>query len=246
VIAADHATNQSIPVTFSAGGADQDGNLPHLCSAVYTKIISNIAMNVICEIDSVCFKECLSDSADLPFSDDTIKNKIVLVVNRTDYTGSYSAPGDTITDSKNATINNTTVKDVKSDYGYLLPYPLRYPYKQYNVVNMNFHLKVNNTAVIFYAPGLQVPEFKAGYRYGFTIELDNGVIHLKLDVEPWSVLSWDSTMGGDPGDSFVQYTLGSWNTVSWQAGMGGGSGNTQAALTVGGWSGITWTSDMGK
>jgi hypothetical protein len=240
VIDEAHATNSPVSITFSAGGADASGNLPHLCSAVYTKVTASSELiscfgSVNCGINEVCFEECLSESANLPFSGD----KMAFAVDQTDYAGSYSAPGvaaGTITSTDDV---------VRSADGFLLPYPLRYSNRKYNIVNIDFHLNVGGTEVIFYAPGLHVPAFVAGYRYGFAIELAKSAIALKLSVEPMSELFWDSLMGGDGTNPIVQYTLGSWDVVSWQAGMGGGSGSMQV-LTVGGWTGVTWISGMGE
>jgi hypothetical protein len=216
-------------------------DLPHLCSAVRTEI--NVNANLItsnyvtsCGIDGVRFKECLPAGSELHFSGPT------LTVDNTSYAASYVAPG-----VNSGTVNNTvpgTSNVVTSADGFLLPFPLIYSNRSYNIMNIDFHLQVNNVPVILYAPELQMPAFEAGKRYHFIIELAEGEIYLKLAIEDWSKVSWDGTMGGEGDKPFVQYTLGSWTVISWNAGMGGGSGSTQV-LTTGGWTGVTWTSNMG-
>jgi hypothetical protein len=228
-------------IKFTEYGADNEGNLPHLCSAVYTKlsvtgaVISEVgAGNLQYAVSGMYFKECLPESADFSFSSDPM----ALTVKTSGYNTSYLAPAA----SELITVN-TTSDVAESENGILLPCPLRYLNRMYNIMNIEFHLVMDDVDIIFYAPEIQVPEFKPGHRYGFIIELDKDVIRLKLSVEPWSSVSWETGMGEEGSIPVGLFPIGSWSSVSWNTGMGE-NGSVHIPV-IGGWSGIAWTSEMG-
>lgn len=243
-----------VNVTFTEYGAEA-GNLPHLCSAVCTEAhATQLLIDYLIEeggsfkyaVSGMDFKQCLPRSANLPFGG----NPMALSVQAAGYTTSYSvsALGDeqTVTD----------ISDVAaSDIVVILPYPSRYADadKTYNIMNIDFRLRVNGGEVIFSAVGVQTPAFEPGYRYRFIVELDKdpdvveGKVNLLLSIEPWSSAGWESGMGGqDETVNKLVVGLGSWSSVSWQSGMGGGSTGSMIITSVAGWRSTSWTSIMGE
>lgn len=239
---------KNLAVTFKSNGADSQGNLPHLGSAVCIqgrvteKLLKELNTgSVSFAIAGMDFKQCLPKSANLSFTG----SSPALIVQGVGFNTSYSA--NVLTTPVN--IDNT--ESVTSANGYLLPYPLQNTLG-YNVLNIDFRLRVNGGEVVFQAPGLQTPSFDPGYRYKFIIELDyeapekEGVVNLYLSIEPWSSLSWQSGMGeSDETDNLMLLSLGSWSSVTWHSGMGAEDTSDKIITSVSGWKSATWISQMG-
>lgn len=68
----------SVNFLFTEYGADSDGNLPHLCSAVLVEarvtqaLIDNLGGSLDYAVSGMDFKQCLPTSANLPFSGDPV------------------------------------------------------------------------------------------------------------------------------------------------------------------------------
>lgn len=240
-------------VKFTGYGADANGNLPHLGSAMrttakVTEEFLDFMLNTGDKflnygVSGMDFKQCLPKSANLPFGGTAMAYQ----VQGSGYTTSYSV------NSPGTIVSMTEVTDVAlSNDAVILPFPLRYSDKTYNTIDVDFRLSVNGGEVTFSAAGVQVPEFKQGYRYNFIVELDKdpdvvaGKVNLYLSIEPWSALTWESGMGEGDTENFGVFSLGSWSSVSWQSGMGAGSDNSLMITSVAGWSSVTWTSHIGN
>lgn len=239
----------NVNVIFTDYGADADGNLPHLCSAVLTEgratqaLIASLNGTLDYAVAGMDFKQCLPRSANLSFSGDPM----ALNIQGSGYTTSYSPniSGSTVTVTEPA--NVTLSKD-----GILLPYPLKTQGQDYNILTIDFRLRVNGGEVLLPATGVRVPAFEPGYRYRFITELDHdpeveaGKINLYLSVESWKSVNWETGMGEGETHSWMYISLGSWNSVSWQAVMGEGETSNRIITNVSGWRGATWSADMGK
>jgi len=241
----------TVDITFTEFGADA-GNLPHLGSAVITEaratndLITHLTKDggsFRYAVAGMDFKQCLPQSANLPFA----SNPVAYTIQASGYTSSYSASilgtEVVVTSSSNVAISQNAI---------LLPYPLRYSDKSYNSMTIDFRLRVNGGEVIFSAANIQVPAFNPGYRYRFIVELEHdpeveeGIVNLYLSVEPWDSTTWQSGMGeGEDTESLMMVSLGSWSSVTWRSGMGGSSTNDMIIASVSGWSSTTWASYMG-
>ena len=238
-----------VNVTFTEYGADVQGNLPHLCSAVLTEgrvtqaLITNLGGSLDYAVSGMDFKQCLPKSANLSFSGDPME----LNIQGSGYTTSYSPSisGSTVT------VSAPTIVALSKD-GILLPYPLKTQGQDYNVLTIDFRLRVNGGDVLLSASGVRVPELKPGFRYRFITELDHdpeveaGKINLYLSVESWNSANWNSGMGEGETHSWMYLSLGSWSSVSWHAVMGEGETSNRIITSVSGWKGATWTSNMGN
>jgi hypothetical protein len=241
-----------VEVKFTEYGAD-DGNLPHLCSAVVTEArvteafityVKSLYSNKFdYQVAGMDFRNCLPKSANLSFSGDPMA--LTVLGSATSY--SASILGDEVeVDDKG--------DKAESEVGVLLPCPLQAPgIRNYNVMSIDFRLRVNGAEVTFPAANVHVPEFKPGYRYRFIVEMDKdndmnkGKVNLLLSVESWSAVSWDAVIGGGEDDEvLMQVTLGSWSSVSWQSVMGDGGTDKWFVAGVSGWSSATWMSEMGE
>ncbi len=87
----------TVQVRFTDFGADANGNLPHLCSAVYTEarvtsgLITSLGGGLLTyAVAGMDFKQCLPASANLPFSDNPMAFNIQAGGYRTSY--SVSSP----------------------------------------------------------------------------------------------------------------------------------------------------------
>ena len=242
---------QEVVVTFKDSyGADAQGNLPHLCSAVVTEARATQTFidyiktkgDFNYQVAGMDFKNCLPKSANLSFSGNPMA--LTPIGSATSYSASILGEVKTVT----ATADVATSAD-----GVLLPCPLQVSGRNYNVMSIDFRLRVNGGEVTFSTTNVQVPEFKPGYRYRFIVEMDkeadqeDGVVKLLLSVESWSAVSWDAAIGGS-GDTEVLMlvTLGSWSSVSWQSPMGGDGTDNLLIAGVSGWSSVTWASQMGE
>lgn len=238
---------KNLVVTFNSNGSDQ-GNLPHLGSAVCmqgavtSELWDHLNGSISFAVVGMNFKQCLPKSANLSFAD----NPFAMAVQGVGFNTSYFA------DLLTAPVDISSVSEsVTSVNGYLLPYPLLNGALQHNVLNIDFHLRVNDGEVVFQAPGIRTPSFDPGYRYKFIIELDyetgtNGVVNLYLSVEPWSVVSWESGMGEDDNESLMMLKLGSWSSVTWTSPMGDDNSTSKIITSVSEWKSTTWMSQMGK
>lgn len=235
----------AIEIAFTEFGADEKGNLPHLCSGI--GIEANATQALIDKLKSkdselhlsvaaATFKK-LAAEAKFYFS----STPLAVVPHAMGYQSSFRMAANT----EPVKITEPTQK-VLYDKGILLPYPLLSS-NDYNLIDIDFYLGVNGAEVLLAAQSVQVPEFKAGYRYKFTVEMDKGndddVINLYLTVGKWDEASWDSGMGGDDSDK-LRVLVGSWESVSWQSGMGGDD-KDKLSLTVRGWSSASWSNNMG-
>lgn len=246
---------KNINVTFTEGGAD-NGLLPHLCSAVCVEAgVTSEFFNHFTEgggktltyaVDGIDFNVCLPKSANLIF----LGNPMALSILASGYNTSYSAyiPSGAVTIAKDNDV-------AKSEEGVVLPYPLRYPERNHNLLDIEFILRVNGAIVYFKAPGVESPAFEPGYRYRFVVKMDynehsGDEMHLYLVVQPWDSVSWSSGMGEgkdyDP-ESDVVFSLGSWSSITWESGMGAGGDDGDMIITsVAGWRAISWSSVMGN
>jgi hypothetical protein len=238
----------NVDVTFTEYGA-VDGKLPHLCCAVLTEARATSALIDKMKKDGggtfkyavagMDFKQCLPKSANLSFSGNPMA--LTVVGSSTNYSASI------LGEEKEVNLVSDVARSAQS---ILLPYPLRT--ETYNTLNIDFRLRINGGETLFEAPGIQAPPFEPGYLYRFIVEMDyeappdDYVIKLLLSVEPWSSVSWQSTMGGsEDTESLMLLSLGSWSSVSWQSAMGSGSTGSMLIVSVSGWSGVTWASHMG-
>lgn len=239
---------ESINVVFTEYGADAQGRLPHLCSAVCTEgrvtgaLLNHLGGQLRYAVAGMDFTKCLPQSANLPFGG----NPMALSVQAAGYTTSYSAAV-----LGNEVIVNDVARVAESSNGILLPCPLRFVGQDYNSMNIDFRLRVNGGEVLFQAPGVLTPPFRPGYRYRFIVELDydpsnNGSVNLYLSVEPWNSTSWENGMGeGENTESSVILSLGSWSSVAWESSMGGEDGS-MVITSVAGWRSASWSSIMGE
>lgn len=253
-----------VNVIFKSNGADTDGNLPHLGSAVAVeaRVTTNLieavgegtpgSKSVTLEVAGMDFKQCMPKSAGLLFADFGTTGKGISVQGM-GFTTSYTANLLTGEDPESV---SSAAQSVTSADGYILPYPLATSGQPYNMIHTNFRLRVNGGDVLLEANSVQVPEFKPGYRYRFIIEFDMptpdpevtpGTINLYLSVEPWQSLGWDSMMGEDDNaGQFIKVAVGSWNSVTWSSAMGSEDDKARVIVSVRGWSNITWSHTMGE
>lgn len=235
----------AIEIAFTEFGADEKGNLPHLCSGIGIEANATQALidkltgkggELNLSVSAATFKK-LAAEAKFHFS----SSPLAVAPNPMGYKSSFRMAANT------EPVEITTPEQkVLYDKGILLPYPLLSS-NNYNVIDIDFYLGVNGAEALLATQSVQVPEFKAGYRYKFSVEMDKGnegdVINLYLTVTKWDEASWDSGMGGDD-TAKLRVLVGSWDVVSWQSGMGGDD-NDKLLLTVNGWSSASWNSNMG-
>ena len=238
-----------VNVTFTEYGADAEGNLPHLCSAVLVEakatqaLITHLKGSLDYAVSGMDFKQCLPRSADLPFGGDPMALNILGAGYTSSYSPAISGSAVTVTSPDNTAL---------SKEGIILPYPLRIPDQEYNVLTIDFGLNVNGGNVTFNATGVRAPAFEPGYRYRFIVELDHdedveeGKVNLLLSVESWNSVSWNAGMGEGETHSWMLISLGSWNSVTWQAVMGEGETSNNIITSVSGWRSATWASNMGE
>lgn len=235
----------AIEIAFTEFGADEKGNLPHLCSGIGIEAnatqalidkLANKGSELNLSVAAATFKKVAAEGR-FTFS----SSPLAVVPNPMGYRSSFRMAANT--EPVKITSPEQTVL---YDKGALLPYPLLSS-NDYNIIDIDFYLGVNGAEALLVAQSVQVPEFKAGYRYKFTVEMDKGndndVINLYLTVSKWDSASWDSGMGGEDV-SKLRVLVGSWSSVSWQSGMGGDD-NDKLLLTVRGWSSAIWSNDMG-
>lgn len=238
-------TVTAIEIAFTEFGADEKGNLPHLCSGIGIEANATKALidklagkgsELNLSVASATFKKVAAEGR-FNFS----SNPLAVVPNPIGYKSSFRMAANT----EPVKITSPDQK-VFYDKGALLPYPLLSS-NDYNVIDIDFYLGVNGAEALLAAQSVQVPEFKAGYRYKFTVEMDKGndndVINLYLTISKWDEASWDSGMGSEDV-SKLRVLVGAWSSVTWQSGMGGDD-NDKLLLSVRGWSSASWNSNMG-
>lgn len=243
---------KQIDVTFKSNGADNDGNLPHLGSAVMVEatvtqdLLDQTSGSIEVAVAGMDFRQCLPKNANVLFAH--FGSSSAISVQGAGNTTSFSA--NMVKDT--VTVNSPDIKVTSAD-GYILPYPLSTPGQNHNVINADFRLRVNGGQTVLEANSIQVPEFKPGYRYRFIVEFDypgtQGVINLYLSIEPWQALTWDSTMGGPEGDNIsqpVKVAVGSWSSVRWSNVMGDDDTDERVIVSVAGWRSVTWNNIMGE
>lgn len=234
----------AIEIAFTEFGADEKGNLPHLCSGISIEAnATQVLINKLADkgglnlsVASATFKRVAAEGR-FTFS----SSPLAVVPNPMGYKSSFR-----MTANSEPVKITSPMQTVLYDKGILLPYPLLSS-NNYNVIDIDFYLGVNGAEALLVAQSVQVPEFKAGYRYKFTVEMDKGndndVINLYLTVNKWDEASWDSGIGGDD-TAQLRVLVGSWKSVSWQSGIGGDD-NDKLLLSVRGWSSATWSSNIG-
>ena len=256
----------STTVRFDQGYSDgvaSDCNLPHLTSkvainaSVDDKILAsgNVRMGVLSAEfyniqDNASFNFGSTPMVGLTLSGDTVSsfqltNSDILTTN-----------GNIIQD--NLTPIASTSDKAVYDKGALLPIPLP-ANSDHNVMDIDFTVAIINGKLrpntnkqqvvksLFSAKNVQLPEFKAGYQYTFSLVMNgkdkDDPIDLYLKVQPWNNTDWNSEMGNE--GNLLRLTVDSWNVTSWSALMGGDS-DTYIWTVIPGWSGFTWDNDMGR
>ena len=246
-----------------ANGVASDCNLPHLASkvaieaSVDDKIIAsgNVKMGVLSAEfydiqNNASFNFGSTPMVGLTLSGDTVSS--FQLTNNDILTNKGNIIQDNLT-----SIASTSDKAVY-DKGALLPIPLP-ANSDHNVMDIDFTVAIINGKLrpntnkqqvvksLFSAKNVQLPEFKAGYQYTFSLVMNgkdkDDPIDLYLKVQPWNNTDWNSEMGNE--GNLLRLTVDSWNVTSWSALMGGDS-DTYIWTVIPGWSGFTWDNDMGR
>ena len=246
-----------------ANGVASDCNLPHLASkvaieaSVDDKIIAsgNVKMGVLSAEfyniqDNASFDFGSTPMVGLTLSGDTVSS--FQLTNNDILTNKGNIIQDNLTP-----IASTSDKAVY-DKGALLPMPLKTG-SDHNVMDIDFTVAIINGKLrpnvskqqvvksLYSAKNVQLPEFKAGYQYTFSLVMNgkdkDAPIDLYLKVQPWNSTDWNSEMGNE--GNLLRLTVDSWNVTSWSALMGGDS-DTYIWTVIPGWSGFTWDNDMGR
>ena len=246
-----------------ANGVASDCNLPHLASKVaieasVDKTIlasGNVKMGVLSAEfydiqNNASFNFGSTPMVGLTLSGDTISS--FQLTNNDILTNKGNIIQDNLTP-----ISSTSDKAVY-DKGALLPMPLKTG-SNYNYMDIDFTVAIINGKLrpnvskqqvvksLYSAKNVQLPEFKAGYQYTFSLVMNgkdkDDPIDLYLKVQPWNSTDWNSEMGNE--GNLLHLTVDSWNVTSWSALMGGDS-DTYIWTVIPGWSGFTWDNDMGR
>ena len=246
-----------------ANGVASDCNLPHLASkvaieaSVDDKILAsgNVKMGVLSAEfyniqNNAKFNFGSTPMVGLTLSGDTVSS--FQLTNNDILTNKGNIIQDNLT-----SIASTSDKAVY-DKGALLPIPLP-ANSDHNVMDIDFTVAIINGKLrpntnkqqvvksLFSAKNVQLPEFKAGYQYTFSLVMNgkdkDDPIDLYLKVQPWNNTDWNSEMGNE--GNLLRLTVDSWNVTSWSALMGGDS-DTYIWTVIPGWSGFTWDNDMGR
>ena len=246
-----------------ANGVASDCNLPHLASKVaieasVDKTIlasGNVKMGVLSAEfydiqNNASFDFGSTPMVGLTLSGDTVSS--FQLTNNDILTNKGNIIQDNLTP-----IASTSDKAVY-DKGALLPMPLKTG-SDHNVMDIDFTVAIINGKLrpnvskqqvvksLYSAKNVQLPEFKAGYQYTFSLVMNgkdkDAPIDLYLKVQPWNSTDWNSEMGNE--GNLLRLTVDSWNVTSWSALMGGDS-DTYIWTVIPGWSGFTWDNDMGR
>ena len=246
-----------------ANGVASDCNLPHLASkvaieaSVDDKILAsgNVKMGVLSAEfydiqNNASFDFGSTPMVGLTLSGDTVSS--FQLTNNDILTNKGNIIQDNLTP-----IASTSDKAVY-DKGALLPMPLKTG-SDHNVMDIDFTVAIINGKLrpnvskqqvvksLYSAKNVQLPEFKAGYQYTFSLVMNgkdkDAPIDLYLKVQPWNSTDWNSEMGNE--GNLLRLTVDSWNVTSWSALMGGDS-DTYIWTVIPGWSGFTWDNDMGR
>ena len=246
-----------------ANGVASDCNLPHLASkvaieaSVDDKILAsgNVKMGVLSAEFYNIQNNAKFNFGSTPMVGLTLSGDTVSSFQLTD-NDILTNKGNIIQDNLTS-IASTSDKAVY-DKGALLPIPLP-ANSDHNVMDIDFTVAIINGKLrpntnkqqvvksLFSAKNVQLPEFKAGYQYTFSLVMNgkdkDDPIDLYLKVQPWNNTDWNSEMGNE--GNLLRLTVDSWNVTSWSALMGGDS-DTYIWTVIPGWSGFTWDNDMGR
>lgn len=184
-------TSQTVNVAINDGGAN-DGDLPHLCSALNIEVSANQDLidgvgggNLSLGLVSAAFKK-MGDKATLDFSQ------------------SPMALSTTVSDASIVKVANTeggtqsvtqASQKLSYDGGFILPMALAAGESK-NKIDIDFVVKVNDREKTISLTDVEVPAFESGKRYTFHLTVNGSIANLTATVKAWETKDWNSSMGG--------------------------------------------------